>query len=393
MTINQLYDTWFRQVRQLWPTERLPLQRNLSWLLVGIYLSHSVQLHRIAGKIPSHAKLLSTIRRLSRCLQHSPWPVRQWYAPTAQSLLKMASRTTGEIRLIIDATKVSAHHQLVIVALAYQHRALPLIWDWVPYAKGHSPLPKQKKLVEALQKWLPPGVPVLIVGDIGFGSIGMLRLLEAHGWHYALRQKGYTRIQLAGQRIDQRFSLLVTHPGQRAWAEQATLSAKHAYRTNLAGDWQPGEKEPWLLATNLPTLKAALRAYGRRMWIEEMFGDLKKHGFDLEATHLRHVQRLSRLTLLVTLLYLWLIFRGQRAIRHGQRHRAVGSRPDRHPFVGDGRVTRAHGIDRDETTALALELGDGDLHRIGVMVLRRADHDDRGDDRLRRVRREQRLAH
>ncbi len=148
----------------------------------------------------------------------------------------------------------------------------------------------------------------------------MLRLLEAQGWHYALRQKGYTRIQLASQRVAQRFSLLVTHPGQRAWAEQATLSTQHAYRTNLAGYWQPGEKEPWLLATNLPTLQAALRAYRRRMWIEEMFGDWKKHGFDLEATHLRHVQRLSRLTLLVALIYLWLIFQGQRAVRQGQRH-------------------------------------------------------------------------
>lgn len=325
--VNQLYDTWFRQVRQLWPDESLPLQRTLTWLLVGIYLSHSVQLHRIAGKIPGHAKLLSVIRRLSRCLQHSPFPVRQWYAPTAQSLLGMAGQTTGEIRLIVDATKVSAHHQLVMIALAYHHRAVPLIWDWVPYAKGHSPLAKQKKLVEALQKWLPPGVPVLLVGDVGFGSIGLLCLLDEHGWHYVLRQKGNTRIQLAGQRSDQRFSLLVTHLGQRAWAAQATLSAQHGYHTNLAGYWQPGEKEPWLLATNLATLTAALQAYRRRMWIEEMFGDLKKHGFDLEATHLRHVQRLSRLTLLVALLYLWLLFQGRRAIRHG--HRQLVDRHDR----------------------------------------------------------------
>ena len=38
-----------------------------------------------------------------------------------------------------------------------------------------------------------------------------------------------------------------------------------------------------------------------------MFGDLKKHGFDLEASHLRHFLPLSRLTLAVCLLYLWLV--------------------------------------------------------------------------------------
>jgi hypothetical protein len=53
--------------------------------------------------------------------------------------------------------------------------------------------------------------------------------------------------------------------------------------------------------------------------IEEMFGDLKKHGFDLECTLLRHFERLSRLTLAVALLYVWLISIGTRTIRDGLR--------------------------------------------------------------------------
>jgi hypothetical protein len=51
-----------------------------------------------------------------------------------------------------------------------------------------------------------------------------------------------------------------------------------------------------------------------------MFGDLKKHGFDLECTMLRHFDRLSRLTLAVALLYVWLISIGTRTIRNGLRH-------------------------------------------------------------------------
>jgi len=51
-----------------------------------------------------------------------------------------------------------------------------------------------------------------------------------------------------------------------------------------------------------------------------MFGDLKRHGFDLESTHLRHFLRLSRLTLAVALLYVWLISTGSQAIKNGQRH-------------------------------------------------------------------------
>ena len=55
------------------------------------------------------------------------------------------------------------------------------------------------------------------------------------------------------------------------------------------------------------------------MWIEETFGDIKSNGFDLESTHLRHFPRLSRLTLAVILLYVWLVAFGSQVIKSGQR--------------------------------------------------------------------------
>jgi hypothetical protein len=55
------------------------------------------------------------------------------------------------------------------------------------------------------------------------------------------------------------------------------------------------------------------------MCIEEMFGDFKSHGFDLEITMLRHFDRLSRLPLAVAMLYIWLISIGPRTIRDGLR--------------------------------------------------------------------------
>jgi hypothetical protein len=53
--------------------------------------------------------------------------------------------------------------------------------------------------------------------------------------------------------------------------------------------------------------------------IEEMFADFKRHGFDLQSTHLRHFLRLSRLTLLVALLYLWCVAFGVSIIKRGLR--------------------------------------------------------------------------
>ena len=51
-----------------------------------------------------------------------------------------------------------------------------------------------------------------------------------------------------------------------------------------------------------------------------MFGDLKKHGFDLESTLLRYFLRLSRCRLAVALLYVWLMSVGTQTIHVGLRH-------------------------------------------------------------------------
>ena len=99
----------------------------------------------------------------------------------------------------------------------------------------------------------------------------------------------------------------------------AVLTAKHEYRTNILAHWAKDEKEPWLIATNHSTPESALKSYSHRMWTEELFGDLKGHGFDLESTHLNDIIKLSRLTLAVVLLYIWLVQFGAKVIKNGLR--------------------------------------------------------------------------
>jgi len=74
------------------------------------------------------------------------------------------------------------------------------------------------------------------------------------------------------------------------------------------------------VATNLPDHKMALKYYLFRMWCEELHGDIKKHGFDLESTMLHDFLKLSRLTLAVAILYVWLISVGTTTIHAGFRH-------------------------------------------------------------------------
>lgn len=319
MSINQLYHTWLGRIEQLWPKMRITQIRNLAWLLTGIYRSRSVHLNNIAGQIPGRAKLVSLTRRFSRLLANPAIRVRELYQPIAQALIQAAS-LTGEIRLIVDGTKIGFGHQLLIVTLAYRRRALPIAWTWVTGVKGHSTAVKQRALLAYVRQLLPAGTPVLLVGDCEFGAVDVLRQIEQWGWRYVLRQPANHLIDLTLHNHWQRFGEVVKQPGQSRWLGVGFLTREHVYPTRLLAHWQPGQDEPWLLATNLLSAREALRAYRRRAWIEEMFGDMKGHGFNLEDSHLHHFSRLSRLTLAVALLYVWLISQGAQAIKNGQRH-------------------------------------------------------------------------
>jgi hypothetical protein len=320
MSANHLYHTWLQRTRQLLPDARITRLRNFVWLMVGIYHSRSIHLSDVASKIPGRAKGLSTVRRLSRFLANRRVRVREWYAPIAGRLVESMAHTVGEIRLVTDSTKVGFHHQLLMVAIAYRRRALPLAWTWVRGGRGHSSAYKQRVLLAHVRSLIPSGIPVTLVGDSEFGAVPVMQQVERWHWRYVLRQKAHHGIQLLNSSTWQPLGQMISQPRQSLWLGPALLTSRHAYPVNLLAHWQAGEDTPWLLATNLSSRRDALRAYRRRMWIEEMFGDLKGHGFDLERTHLRHFDRLSRLTLAVAILYVWLISTGARAIKNGQRH-------------------------------------------------------------------------
>jgi len=320
MPINETYRTWIQRICELRPKQRRTQVQNFVWLVVGIFHSHSVSLSKIAGKVISTAKNVSTVRRLSRFLASPVVDVRSWYRSIAQAWLLSQFQQVGEVRLIVDGTKIGFGHQLLMVSLAYRRRAIPIAWSWVRHVRGHSSGKQQVSLLKYVGSLLPQNAPVFLVGDSEFGSIAVLRQLEQWRWFFVLRQKGNTGLWVNEQTGWQRMEKFVQQAGQTTWCPNAYLTQTEIHPVSALIHWQIGEKEPWCLATNLPDASLTVRYYRRRMWTEEMFADFKKHGFDLENTMLRHPPRLSRLTLAVAFLYVWLLSVGSRTIRAGLRH-------------------------------------------------------------------------
>ena len=88
------------------------------------------------------------------------------------------------------------------------------------------------------------------------------------------------------------------------------------------------------LSNYIATQKAvpnAMADYARRWEIETLFGILKSRGFNLEDTHLKDPERLSKLTVLLTLAMCWALQTGewlaqQKTIvikKHGRKAKSV----------------------------------------------------------------------
>lgn len=150
---------------------------NLILLMMGLYRGRSVHLTRIASKIPSSARKLSTVERLRRFLSNEAIEVHEVYDPVAQELLRRAGRS-GQIRLVIDASKVGFGHQLLMVSLCYRRRTLPLVWTWIGHKKGHSLTRTQIALLREVKAWLDDSLQVVLLGDSEFGRTLLLEELN-----------------------------------------------------------------------------------------------------------------------------------------------------------------------------------------------------------------------
>jgi len=216
---------------------------------------------------------------------------------------------------------VGFDHRALVLAVAYRRRTLPLAWSVHQGTKGNLSVNAYIALLERVYQMVPLGVEVHLAADSGFASRDLFHWLHQHGWHYVIRDRGRVTFRPVGGKGWQRIADLPLQPGQTraiGWVYRAKTTPFGPLYLLL--HWECGQDDPWFLFSDQPDVRYIRRTYKRRMWIEEMFGDMKDHGFDLEATHLRRLERIQRLMLGVCMAYVWLVALGSWVIKNGHRH-------------------------------------------------------------------------
>lgn len=83
--------------------------------------------------------------------------------------------------LIMDQTKASDRHQILMLSLRFGERALPLAWR-VEATQGAIGFAVQKQLLEAVAPWLPPQAEICLMADRFYGTPDLIAFAIAKGW-------------------------------------------------------------------------------------------------------------------------------------------------------------------------------------------------------------------
>jgi len=316
---QQEIDQCFR--RLLPPKGWTRLLRFLPLAIVGLMESGSCHLNDIAAAMSFQGRIKSHLQRLSRWIGRSSFHVAELLPQVARGFV--ASCGLDPLPLLVDRTEWK-HANLLVAAVPFRGRAIPVAIMILsgPKATGHGEL---TELLSMAAPALPVDANVVVVADREFGNIPAIQAIQRRGWHFCLRFKNDTWLQNEdGDRWQARDGF--PPPGKSIYWAQVLVTMRQFGPLNAAVHWHKGNDEPWILVSDLPAGELK-RFYRKRMCIEEMFSDLKSRGFDLEATRLRHPQRILRLAALLCLAYIWMLIIATKAIRRGLRKHADPAGP------------------------------------------------------------------
>ena len=289
--------------------------RVLGSLIQGLLSSQRAGVAAVGRALPGETSPKHKIKRVDYFLGHSKVDVLAGACCMAQWLVGGRS----VVYVSVDWTKIR-QWPVLVAGLVYQGRSFPLFWAAMDPKQMYRSMNRFEYTFFQLlkQQVLPTGVQCVLLLDRGFRRVNLLKQLEALGYGYVVRSGGTTYMEhhyYQGKMQD-----WVTARGQLKELKGAEVRQTHAIKTRVVGCWDKGQKEPWIICTNLTLPKRQIiRLYGKRFQIEECFRDIKcrRFGLGLGAIRVTHIDRLEKWLLVVASAHLFATLLGDIAAFRG----------------------------------------------------------------------------
>lgn len=304
---KQLYRRLTKELQRRLPQANKAQVRNQALLTQALVFSDNCHLPNLALQLPLSGQRENLIQRLRRFLDNYRVEPRVYYDPLVRQML--AQWPDREVNLVMDRTDIGQEKSILLLAVAFKYRAIPLSWRVLPFGGTGEAL--QVALLKAIQPYLPSGKRVMFYGDSEFRAVGLQRYCRQQGWGWQVGVKSDTLFH-QGDENWQPLSTLAVKRGERCYRHNLILTQHDPFGpVSLMVDWTYEGDTPRYVVCHRPTNGDTWRQGRKRFWIEPTFRDWKSYGFDLECSQITADDRLSRLLLGMATATLWLLHLGQ----------------------------------------------------------------------------------
>ena len=221
------------------------------------------------------------------------WVVEQWEGP--------------QLALALDATTLGTRCTVLALSGVYRGCAIPVAWTVLEATATHAWRREWLRMLRQVRRAVPRSWTVIVLADRGLYARWLFRRLTRLGWHPFLRINTGGTFRPTGQVRGVPLKTLVPEPGTTWQGTGIACKGRHRQlHCTLRACWEAGDKEPWLMLTDLPPEASTACWYGLRAWIDQGCKSTKRAGWQWQRTHMTQPDRAARLWLAVAGATWWL---------------------------------------------------------------------------------------
>jgi hypothetical protein len=303
---KQLYRRLTTELQKRLPNASIPQVKNLALLTQTLVFSPNCHLNNLALAAPLEGRRESLTNRIYRFLGNQHITRVRHYFPLVRQLF--ANWPDREVNMIMDRTDIGQKKSILLLAVGFKYRAIPLTWRVLPFGGTNAGL--QKQLLREIQPYLPQDKRIMFYADTEFRAVEVQQYCQDQHWGWQLGVKSDTLFHQGDERW-QALQTLTVAQGSRRYVHHVTLTQKHAWsNVHLMVDWTYQGDHPRYVVCHRPTGRDTWRQGRKRFWIEPTFRDWKSYGFNLEASKIENDRHLDCLLLGMSIATLWLLHLG-----------------------------------------------------------------------------------
>ena len=274
---------------------------NLSECAACALITRSVNSYEWMSVLPRECLKKTKELYIRRVLSSPLIEVSKVMSVYVPEVVNKLSKNGETIILMMDQSQICEDLQVLMISLRFGGRSIPILWK-SEETKGNIGFEIQKKLLNDVKGFLPLEAKIMLSADRFYGTKSLVEWCQKNDWGYRIRLKG---------------SLIFEHEGREFAASEVGKMPESCVigaifndsniSTNIGYLHEENHPEPWIIAMDCEPSKYRILDYGMRWGIESMFSDFKSRGFSITYTHVRKVDRLERLILILTIALYWAV--------------------------------------------------------------------------------------